>query len=756
MYDLKSLEFEFYKETIKKNFSSKFAIDELDGLYPYDDLDTILKNQQILKETMRIDDVESIRLFNDSDFYDFLGRLDEPFYFCSPKDFIVFKNFFRDLFLLKKQISKDSKYLKEYLTAINTFEMVIDEIVNKIDDDGCIKDNATKSLLRTRKGIKNIRKEISAKLYKIVYGNNAANFLQERIVTEKNNRFVLLCKPHFKQYLFGIVHGVSNTGQTFHVEPELVVGDNNRYQEYKSLEDNEILDLLKNLNLLLRKNSDSIKTSVNNYKKIRYYIDLSKVYRTLDIVFPLFGDNILFRKIHHPLISFVKKDKSVALDFEMDKNCNLTVISGPNTGGKTAAIKSLGLNHIIAKCGLPLIGSYAEVVNFKKILADIGDNQSLIVDLSTFSAHLKKIQKIVVSADNDTLIIIDEPGTGTDPKEGASFAQSILEYLLGKKSKIIITTHFTEIKAIGISDKNSQTYSVDFDYDNFAPVYQLMKGVIGSSDPILVAKKLGFYNKIVDRAKDLIEENSSLAEKSLDEINKMKIELLRKERELQVRYNEFKVMEEDLQRNKSVFEKQKMMKEVDLLQEAYLFLQKGKDIIKRRGKNTRKETIEKDMEVVAEKIDNLRRKKERVKDVDVNDIIYLDEYNKTGQVVSVNKDSIDLIIDGKKIVIKKDYLFGEKVKQDKKNEVVVNTDHTAVFSNSINVIGETVEEATQLLEDFLDKALLEGMSKAYIVHGRGTGALRKGIHDYLSSNMGVSYRQASQEEGGTAVTIVEL
>jgi len=273
----------------------------------------------------------------------------------------------------------------------------------------------------------------------------------------------LLLRQNFRQFMTGIVHNISGTGLTLYVEPTSVVELNNKYQEIISLEELEVRRILAKILEKIKSHLYEVTQTINSMSKLYYYRSLLTYFGSRKICFPIFGEKISVTNLHHPIIYDNKHENSVSIDFEMGKDVTTVVITGPNAGGKTAALKSIGLNTIIAKCGLPIFALYAELINAPKIFADIGDQQSLVMDLSTFTSHMVNIRNITDGACKDSLILLDELGTGTDPKEGEAIALAILEYLATIKSRTIVTTHFSGVRNFALRNKNALLYGVDFD-----------------------------------------------------------------------------------------------------------------------------------------------------------------------------------------------------------------------------------------------------------------------------------------------------
>ncbi|BAI81044.1 DNA mismatch repair protein MutS2 [Deferribacter desulfuricans SSM1] len=759
MINTQQLEFEIYKDLIKKKFISSFSIKYLENLKPYQVSNKIIETQQYINEILNFLAAESIKIENDSDYFSFYNKLMDPYESFTSKDLVIFKNFHTYLRDIKKILteSKQINKLKNILKEIYTFSNLTQEINEKIGNDGTVKSNATAELAKIRKDIQSVSKQLDTILKKILYGKNSDKFIQERTIVIRNDRFVIPCKPNFRQFLNGIIHDLSKTAQTVFVEPSETVELNNKYQSLKIAEDEEIRKIINESITKIKSHRLELSNTISNYEKLIFFLEYALFVKDFDITFPEINDNIKFKKIHHPIIFLHKKEGSIPIDIEFENNKNLIVISGPNTGGKTAALKSLGLNHILAMCGLPLFGQYAEVKIFKNILADIGDNQSLIMDLSTFSSHMVNIKKIIESSDNNSLILLDELGTGTDPKEGAILAVAILKYLVDKGGYIAVTTHFNEVKEFALKNSFAENYAVDFDYETFTPKYNLLKGVLGKSDPILIAKKLKFNPEVIEIAEKLLKEKKGSIEFEIEKINEIKLETELLKKSLENKKAELEEKEKQLEEKIKEFNNKLQQKEEKLLEEAFTLLQKGKNLIK-NSKQYSPNEIDKDLKIVSKKLNKIKEKKPKITDIKIGDKILLEKYNKIAEILEIKKDTVYVNLEGIKIELKKSDLIGEKIKNKTFNKKLdIKSDVKKDTSWEINVIGKRADEALSEVDKFIDKAVLSGVNSVYIIHGRGTGILKNIIRDFLKNDPRVkSFRAGTFHEGGDAVTVVEF
>ncbi len=757
MYDFHSLEFEDFKTYLKNSFSSSFAADAAEALRPLESVEDILRVQRETAEAIELAENGKI-VENDDEFHELYAKLKEPHFSLEPLEFIVIRNFLDKVDKIKeKLLVKRIKYLKNIIESIDTLSHFKEEITSCIEDNGEIKDDATPELRAVRRGLAEYKSRIKSSLHGIFNSPNADKFIQDRVIVLRGGRYTVPCKTNFSQYMQGIIHDKSSSGQTLYIEPASCVQANNAMQELIIKESEEIAKIIYSLMSILKYSSDLIDDLTEKYKYLSMRLEIGFFYRGRSYAFGEIGGGIRLEKAHHPLLYLRKGDGSVPIDFELAKDAKTAVITGPNTGGKTAALKSVGLNHLITFCGLPFFGSAGTFVHYSSILADIGDKQSIVMDLSTFSSHMINIKNIVDKAGENTLVLFDELGTGTEPREGASLAVSILKYLERRGASSIVTTHYPEVKNYALNDAKAVFYAVDFDYDTFEPRYRLIKDVLGKSDPILIARRLGFRGEIIDEAeKELLKYKSSV-EMGIEELNRLTAEAERTKRILDAKEAELEEKQAAMDASEESLKKRLNSKELELLEEAYALLQRGKRLASEKIK-AKPSDIDTELKKAAEKIDKLKSERRTVQDISAGDVIFLERYGKTAKIVSIEGDSINLNMEGMRVKINKKDAVGRKVERNRQPAVKI-TSHAGGSSarRELLLIGKRAEEALDMLDKFIDESLLSGYEKVYIIHGRGSGQLRKAVHEALRNAPRVRrYSLAGNEEGGNAVTIAEF
>jgi len=752
------IDFLQFKDHLKKHSISQFSSDFIDELTPFNSTSKIVEEQNQIREALDLFGDFGGELPDSRNYYQFYKKLLDPYSSWLVVDFIVFAEFHKKLGEFKKLVfgDFDVNHLKTLFSNIYVLPDIVDDIFSKITNDGHVKDDASDRLREIRKEKKNVKEKIYETLNSLINGKDSEKFVQERVIKEYSNRLMLLLRPNFRQFINGIVHSISGTGMTLYVEPSNVVEMNNRYQELISLEEIEVNRILQKLLDCIKSKSYEITETVNSMKKLYYFHAIFSYVGERDYVFPNFSNKIYVEKLHHPLIYDLKKEKSVPIDFEMTEDVNVAIITGPNAGGKTAALKSIGINTVLGRCGLPLFARCAELINFDKIFTDIGDQQSLVMDLSTFTSHMVNIKHIVDNSDGGSLVLLDELGTGTEPKEGEALAISIIEYLMDRGSRVIVTTHFSGVRNMAYRYKGVVLYGVDFDYENFEPKFRLIKGLAGRSDPLIIAGKLHFNESIISRAKKILEEYSSLEILSADELNRLKLDIEKERYTLEELKRSLEIKESELLVKENELKKKLNAKEEQMLSDALSILNKVKSLKVRSMNNKEVDEIKSNIVKRMESLDI----GDHIPDLKVGDMVKLSKYGKVAKILEISKNKAYVDMEGMKFTIELDKIRGEKLSVNQK-KVDKEISVSAVVERSpryeIVLVGKTVDEAWDELDKFLDKAILSGWNRVFVIHGRGSGALRKGLHNILKSDQRVkNFRIADIKEGGDAITIVEL
>lgn len=661
----------------------------------------------------------------------------------------------------------DASKLRNYFFDIYTNFVIEDKVFKSIIDENTIDDHASKNLYIIRKNMKQIQTEIKNKLNTYLH----SKYLQEAFITIRNGRYVVPVKQEYRNEVKGFVHDISASGATVFIEPLPVFEMNNRINTLKLEEANEIQKIQQQLSELFMGITRELESNINLIGKLDFIFAKSKFGISISGVAPIINDKkiIKLNKARHPLID---KDKVVPIDIELGEKYNTLVITGPNTGGKTVTLKTIGLLSAMGMSGLYIPAKENSCIYvFDNIFADIGDEQSIADSLSTFSSHMINIVDMMKKSTENSLILLDELCSGTDPQEGANLAISILEELNAKKSLNVVTTHYSEIKNYAITTNNFENASSEFDVENMRPTYKILMGVPGRSNAFAISRRLGLDEHILNRAKELTEEKTISIEDVLKEIYDNKLYIENEKDKIQKKSEEIEILKKNLERDNTELELQaKRIIDDATIQARKILLnakEKAADIIKEISEQEDKNKINQLKNHLNEDIKELKIEKNNIKsDTKVEDIkigmnVYIGSINQNGIVLNLpNKSNKVRVQIGmaktdfhiEDIFIKNNFRQKEEVKITNREVNIKNN-----VATEINVIGLTVDEAIPIIDKFLDECSMTSMKTTRIVHGKGTGRLRNGIQAYLKKHPHVkSYRNGTFGEGEMGVTIVEL
>lgn len=678
--------------------------------------------------------------------------------------FRVFKNRLDDL----------NKY-KDLRDKFNDVPILrgVEDIINKaIDNNKEIKDDASLDLRDIRIHKKTLAMNIKRKFDELFNEPQFAKVFQEKIITERDGRSVVPVKADFKGQIKGIEHDRSSSGQTVFIEPLSIVALNNKNRELEIKEKEEIRKILLRITDYIRNNKDDI----DKVGEAIITLDILNARAMYGIEKKCVVPNINNREIltlieaRHP---FIPISSVVPLTFEIGKDYNTLLITGPNTGGKTVALKTAGLLTLMALSGIPIPAhEHSSIGFFTGVYADIGDEQSIEQSLSSFSAHLKNVQEILENVTKASLVLLDELGSGTDPTEGSAFAMAVIDYLKDKKCKSIITTHYSEVKAHGYNEEGIETASMEFNVETLSPTYRLLIGIPGESNALTIARRLGVSEEVINKAKSYISDDNKKIEKMISNIKD-------KADELDVMKKQVEFLKEAAQRDKEAFEEKLRILEKeknDILKEAY---EKADRMMKEMQskaaalveKIQKEDNKKEDIKNVQKSLNMLRSalqsdksktviekpKVARKVDFKVGERVFVNSLNQFANVLKINlsKETIQVQAGILKLEVSLDDV---KVVEEKKQKVYNSFSHkkTAVRSE-IDLRGKMVDEAVYELETYLDRAIMNSYNEVYVIHGKGTGALREGILNYLKKCPYVKeYRIGGHGEGGLGCTVVTL
>ena len=650
------------------------------------------------------------------------------------------------------------------------------EIFMKIIDENTIDDRASDTLYNIRKSRKSLEQNVKDKLNHFIHSSTYSKYLMEPIITIRDNRFVIPVKDEYRSQVSGLVHDISSSGSTVFIEPTSIFDMNNEINTLKIKENIEIDKILYALSEKLSLIRNELENNVRLLGVIDFIFAKANYAKDINGISPIINDKKVFNliKARHPLID---KAKVVPIDISLGNDYSCLVITGPNTGGKTVTLKTVGLLHLMAYSGL-LIPAHenSSIYVFDNIFADIGDEQSIAESLSTFSAHMKNIIEITEKATCQSLVLVDELGSGTDPVEGSSLAISILEFFNNLGALCISTTHYPEIKNYALTHDGYINASAEFDVENLRPTYNIILGVPGKSNAFAISEKLGLNKKILNRANSLIDSNDVKIEDVLKNIYDSKKQIDIEKEKIENNSKEIEKLKLELQKDNSYVKN----KEKEIIENAKIearnILLNAKDEATRiiREINSMKDSSStiKDLNNLRnelnDKIKNLNSyEKEKIDSkISANDLIkgtrvIINSLNQKGIIVGqVKNNKVQVQVGNTKLNIDISNLSLDNTKTE--NKKIKSTSSTSLLkqkaiSNEINVIGLNVDEAIYIVDKFLDDCSLSSLNNVRIVHGKGTGKLRQGIHIFLKKHPHVkNFRLGTFGEGEMGVTVVEL
>lgn len=662
----------------------------------------------------------------------------------------------------------------DYFNSLYVNKNIESTIFEKILDENTIADNASPKLSSIRKNKKKAEQAIRDKLDSIIHSSSYSKYLMEPIVTIRNDRFVIPLKQEYRNMIKGFIHDISSSGSTVYIEPLAIFEINNEINNLKIEENIEIEKILQNLSILLYKYTNELKNNVILIGKLDVLSAKVLYSKSIDGIKPTLNTQKYINLIaaRHPLID---KNNVVPINISLGKNFNSLIITGPNTGGKTVSLKTTGLLLLMAYTGLYIpCNENSSIYVFKNIFADIGDEQSISESLSTFSSHMTNIINITNNANENSLILLDELGSGTDPIEGANLAISILNYFYNMGCLVISTTHYQELKNYALITDGFENASSEFDIENLRPTYKLLIGIPGKSNAFAISQKLGLKQEILDNAYSLLKNDNIHIEDILKNIYDNKIQIEYEKQETDKNLMQIQNLRKELEKeNKDVKQKEQELIENAKLEAREIILtakDEVNEIIKKlnningdlkTANNLRNTLNDKLKQFDVKKIENGNLEK---KDIQLGMLVEVIPFNTTGTVISLTNKSneVQIQIGNTKMNISLSNL-------NKTNKTLTNENFSTTkvnrnngskskyISPEINVIGQNVDEAIYIIDKYLDDCAISNISPIRIVHGKGTGKLREGIHAFLKKHPHVkSFRLGTFGEGEMGVTVVEL
>lgn len=776
------LEFDKVRRKLAEYAGSALGREMALNLKPSTDMETILRWQ---KETTQARELMRFEPgFDFSGWHDIrneIRRLKRSALLSAEELFAVGETLAVSRRVKKILFDRQERYplLAEIAQGLANLPDIEKAILNAILPGGEIADNATPELARIRRGLNNAQGKVKERLNSIIRSPEKQKYLQEPIYTIRGDRYVVPVKQEYKNYIRGIVHDQSASGATLFIEPMEVVEANNEVRRLQAEEKQEIQRILADLSTRAAGVVDELSFCIEALGHLDFVLAKARYSAKLDAWQPniINETRLNLKKARHPLLT----GKVVPIDIYLGEEFNTLVITGPNTGGKTVTLKTVGLMVLMTQAGLHIpADDGSEVGVFNQVFADIGDEQSIEQSLSTFSSHMSNIIDILKKVDNKSLVLMDELGSGTDPTEGAALAQAILDYLHGLSVCTIATTHYSELKNFAYANKGVENASVEFDSESLKPTYRLLIGKPGRSNAFEIALRLGLQKELVEKARGFLSREQieaaelmkqlELAQQQAEAERQQAVKLRKESEELKEKYLQ---LEQKLAaRKESILEKAREEAQAVIRKakrESEAIIKELREKINQQSAREREEAIKKARENLYKLYDktagkNIKKKAavhQPPEELKPGDEVFLTQYNQRGYVLEIGNDDQVLVQAGiLKITVNKDQL--QRVKESKPDSgksqvgsVIMNK--AQEINSSLDMRGMTVDEAVITMEKYLDDAYLTGLKQVFLIHGKGTGVLRAAVHRELKGHPRVKrYRLGVHGEGGAGVTVVEL
>lgn len=761
-----TLEFNRIKEKIASYCVCKDSKDHILTLDRFINVDDLYHYQELLDQAMKM--IYSYSALPISHFENNQGLFQKV-----KKDGVLYGEEFLLLLSQLNNVKEILAFLDEIPIDDNTLISKIKELVflrqlyqritRCIDPSGNIYDHASPALKQIRRSLLGMEASMRRKIEEIKLRHK--DYLTQDHVATRNNHLVLPVKSSYKNRVSGMVHAMSSSGQTIFIEPDELIQMNHQYFLLQEQEKQEIHKILKELSQLVKndvlvlENNQEILISLDElFAKAKYAVSMDAIIPKIEVE----GKHILLKRARHPLID---KTQVVANDIELTMPQTIFLISGTNTGGKTVVLKTVGLMSLMALCGLAISCNQAIIPFFDQIFVDLGDGQSIEQSLSTFSSHMQQLVEITSNISEHSLVLLDEIGSGTDPREGESLAQAILDYLHLHHAMTFVSTHYSSLKQYAKKEDFIKISAVEFDQENLKPTYRLIDGSVGNSYAIEISTRLGLHPDIVTNAIAIKESNMSESDHLLERLQHELSDVLKKEEQLLAQIDETNQLKLQYQNKIEDWNKKREKRIQESKQEANQLLEAAKKQIDEVVDELKKQAELKPHLITKAKHDldtqkhDLSIRKEKDNHVyQVGDRVIVESFHREGEIIDINrKGTLIINMDGLRINAKSDEVsfIGKKKKEKKIISNVRSIKKAKSQSYELNIIGKRYEEAMLEVDKFLDNALLQGYSMVRIVHGLGTGALKNGVRNLLKKNKNVvKYRDGGPNEGGLGATLV--
>ena len=795
---LEKLEYNKILEQLNKFCTTQYGKNLANELLPSNEKTKVISLLQETLEAIILSTRNSFPSFYDAGNIEITLKQLESMQKLNTKSLLNLANILKNAEELKTYFDKDFITCDSFPILSDLFNMlysnnsITSKIFSCIIEENLIDDRASKELYSIRRKKKNLEQDIRSKLNTMIHSSSYSKYIQEPIITIRNERFVIPVKEEYRSSIKGLIHDVSNAGSTVFIEPLSVFEMNNEIHELVNDENIEIEKILSELTKLFVPIISHIKENLDIIGKLDFIFAKAKYAKTIDAIIPKVSNKkeINLKNAKHPLIN---KETVVPITLTLGKDFSTLLITGPNTGGKTVTLKTVGLLTCMACSGLAIpCDESSSIYVFDNVYTDIGDDQDISSSLSTFSSHMTNIVDILKNFTSESLILLDELGSGTDPVEGANLAISILEHIKNIGALIICTTHYPELKKYALVTDGFENASVEFDVSTLSPTYRLLVGIPGKSNAFEISKKLGLDNKIIENAKNHLSSKEIAFEDLLKNIYDDKALIEKEKEDITKELNQAKLLRKSLERdNTSLKQKESELINTAKIKARNILLEAKEDaneIIKEMNnlakenklnsnselsnlRNTLNSKI-KDIKIYDENEDNNSSNTNlKPEDIYLNMNVFVKTLKQPGIVVSnvsksnevrVQIGSIKTNVNIKNLEKLDNSNINNKtnstlIKNNSSSYSYANISKTMNAKSEINVIGYNVDEAIFVIDKFLDDCYLAKLQTVRIIHGKGTGKLRNGIHNFLKTNPHVkSFRLGSFGEGEMGVTVVEL
>ena len=791
---LSTLEFDKIKEMLAATTATEGARARARSLIPTDDYDVIITRQEMTDDAKRLINAKGYPSFAADERVVSAAERAYKGAVLSPSELLEIASLLRSARMMTDYINTDKPFetsLDKVFARLITNRPLEDRITRSILSEDMIADEASPELAEIRRKIRITNNKIKDTLQGYV-GGQRLKYLQENIVTMRNGRYVVPVKAEYRNEMQGLVHDTSSSGATLFVEPMAVVEANNELKTLTANEEHEIERILASISADCAEASSIITLDYHNITDIAFYYGCASLAMQMRAERPKIvrEPRMNLKRARHPLID---RERVVPIDVSIGEGHNTLIITGPNTGGKTVTLKTMGLLTLMMQSGLQVPALEGSVMGvFGEVLVDIGDEQSIEASLSTFSSHMVNVSDILKNITDRSLVLFDELGSGTDPIEGAALATAILENTAEKGAKCAATTHYAELKAYALQTEGVQNASCEFDIETLRPTYRLIVGTPGKSNAFAISEKLGISERIISRASKLIERDNKRFEDVIERLDTNRIEM-EKERALAEKmrseYEAFKrKAETDLKQKIAKSEEEiakQTLKARQILDSArasseFIFHQL-EELRKQEDKDKRNEM----MSVAREEMRKRMRESERLMSgIDIRDITLEEDYKlprplKVGDkvyITTISKEGVvTALADKKGLIAVTSGILKTKVSEDKLrlldgkvkytgmqqavkvNEGKVKKTVVSSFKSEIDVRGMIGDDAWFVVDKYIDDAVLANMPTVRIIHGKGTGALRAALWKYFKSDKRIkSFRHGEYGEGDAGVTVLTL